>query len=337
MSQNITIKDIARHFNVSITTVSKALNGKPGISADTCKMINDYAVENNYEKNLSAVALKKGKLKTIGVVLPDISESFYSLAVSGIGNEAKAQGYNVAIMESKNDPKTEIENIKQLKSGNIAGIIICLSKLSGYSLDYLQQIQEQGFPVVFFDRVPTDKNFYTVSCDLYNASQEIVDYLWEKGHQSIGIIRGPQSLYTSLERMKGFMQGLNKKGHKTNGSLFSTTDLSYEGTRKAMKDILSQKEKPTAVVTFNDYVALDAIKYILEETKMKINEDIVTVSYGNLMFTKYIEKNKPIASVEQYPEEQGKQAMKMLMSLINGKPLVTNRTVIKGTLIKHFE
>ncbi len=337
MSRSITIKDIARHFNISITTVSKALNGKPGISRETCEKIIDYANQMNYEKNLNAVALKKGKLKTFGVVLPDISESFYSLAVSGIGDQAKAEGYNVAIMESKNDPITEIENIRQLKSGNIAGLIICLTKLSGYSLDYLQQIQEQGFPVVFFDRVPTDKNFYTVSCDLYNASQEIVDYLWAKGHHHIGIIRGPQSLYTSLERMKGFMEGLKKKKHKTDGSLFSTTDLSYEGTRKAMKDILFQKVKPTAVVTFNDYVALDALKYIREETDLIVNKDIVTVSYGNLIFTKYIEKNKPIASIEQYPEQQGIEAVKLLMSLIKEEPLTNRKTLIKGSLIKHFE
>lgn len=337
MSNNITIKDIARHFNVSVTTVSKALNGLPGIGSETRDKITAYALENNYEKNLSALALKKGKLKTIGVVLPDISEIFFSQAVSGIGLVAKKEGYNVAIMESHNDPKIEAENIRQLKSGNVAGIIICLSKLSGYSLDYLQQIQQQGLPVVFFDRVPHDENFYTVSCDLYNASQEIVDFLWENGHYKIGIIRGPQSLYTSLERMKGFMEGLNKKGHKTNGNLFSTTDLSYEGTRKAMKDILSKKEKPTAVVTFNDYVALDAIKYILEETNMVINKDIVTVSYGNLLFTKYIEKNKPIASVEQYPEEQGRHAAKMLISLINHVPLASNKIIIKGKLVKHFE
>lgn len=337
MSHNITIKDIARHFKVSITTVSKALNGQLGVSETTRNMINEYAVAHNYEKNLNALALKKGKFKTIGVVLPDISETFFSHAVSGIGLVAKKEGYNVAFMESHNDPKIEIENIKQLKSGNIAGIVICLSKLSGYSLDYLLQVQAQGTPIVFFDRVPNDENFYTVSCDLYNASLDIVDYLWSHGHHSIGIIRGPQSLYTSLERMKGFMEGLNKKGYKTNGDLFSTTDLSYEGTRQAMKDILSQKEKPTAVVTFNDYVALDAIKYILEETDMVINKDIVTVSYGNLLFTKYIEKHKPIASVEQYPEEQGRQAASMLISLINNQPLSTKKVIIKGTLVKHFE
>lgn len=337
MKKTLTIKDIARYFNISVATVSKALNNIPGISERKRKEIQDYALKNNYEKNLSAIALKKGKQKTIGVIIPEIADDFFALAVSGISKEAKNNNYNVTFMESHNDPLVEIENIKQLKSSNVAGIILCLCKLSGYSLNYLINVQNNGTPVVFFDRIPNDEVFYTVSCDLYNASEKIVDYLWSKGHHKIAVIRGPQSLYTSLERLKGFMGGLNKKGYKTNAHLFATTDLSYEGTEKAMQEILSHNEKPTAIVTFNDYVAFDAIKYIREQTQLVLNKDILIVSYGNLPFTKYIEKNKPFASIEQYPTEQGKQAAKMLLSLINKEELSKKKIVIKGKLIRHFE
>ncbi len=336
MHKPITIKDIAKAVKVSITTVSKALNNDPVISQKTREMVQAYAKEHNYEKNRAAVGFKTGKNYTIGVILPEISEVFYSLAISGIGQEAINSGYNVIFSESHNNMTEEQKIVSMLSKSSIDGLIICLTKVSGYSIKDLMRLQRSGLPVVFFDRVPKDDMFYTVSVDLFHASMEIIDYLWAQGHKNIALIKGPQSLYTSVERMKGFMEGLHKKRIKANGMLFATTDLTIESTRKAMQEILSQEVKPTAVVAFNDYVALDAIQYIKEETPLEINKDICFVSYGNLPFTNYIENLKPVASIEQFPVEQGRLATRMLIDILNKKEIPEKKILIKGKLINHL-
>lgn len=144
----------------------------------------------------------------------------------------------------------------------------------------------------------------------------------------------------SKERMRGFMEGLNKKRVKTDASLFATSDLTKESTWKAMKEILLQKNKPTAVVAFNDYVALDAIQYVHLNTDLKINKDIVFVSYANLPITQYIVNAKPIASIEQFPYEQGKVATEMLFDIIEGEKefsLRDRHIIIEGELKVHLK
>ncbi|MCU7693175.1 LacI family DNA-binding transcriptional regulator [Haoranjiania flava] len=336
-NKNITIKEIAKKLNVSISTVSRALNDHPGIGKKNRERIKQFAQEHNYQKNLTALYFKTGKSFTIGVIVPEITETFFSRAITGIEDVATENGYNVFFSQSHNDIEKEKEIISLYRKSGIDGLLVSLSK-STRNIEHFKELQESGVPVIFFDRIPKDSSMYTVSCDLFNSSKLLIDFLWEKGHKTIGLIKGPSSLNATMERMRGFMEGLNKKRVKTDPALFATSDLTREGTRKAMEDILSQKKKPTAIVAFNDYVALDAIQYIQEKTSMKINEDICFVSYANVPITNYIDVAKPIASIEQFPYEQGKLATELLLKIL-GDPqteLTDRHVVLEGKLIEHF-
>jgi DNA-binding LacI/PurR family transcriptional regulator len=174
-----------------------------------------------------------------------------------------------------------------------------------------------------------------------SGTREAIEFLIDQGHRRIGIINGPEEMKSSKERTETYKQVLIKKRLKIDLSLVVSTDLTPEGTCNAMKTLLSQKPRPTAIVAINDYVALDAMQYA-RKAKLKINKDICFVSYANLSITSYLE-TPPMASVEQYPFEQGSKAAALLMELLQQVPKegqpegpeTFRNIVINGQLIVH--
>ncbi len=312
MAVNTTIKELARLSNVSISTVSRALNDHPSIGTQTKERIKKLALELNYEPNIAAIQFKKGCSMTIGVIVPELSETFFSTAVSGIEDVAMLNGYNVIIGQSHNDIEKERKIVDSFKKNRVDGILVSLSKTTR-NTSHFKELERYNIPVIYFDRVPNTKDNHTVSSDLYKASMDIVDFLWTEGHRDIALLKGPNCMTSTTERMRGFMDGLIKRKVKTDASLFGITDLSKEGTYNAMKDILSQRNRPTAVIAFNDYVALDAMEYVQSYTSLKLNKDIIFVSYANNPLLSYLRNYSPAASVEQFPYRQGQLAMEMFL------------------------
>lgn len=317
MANNITIKELAQMCDVSISTVSRALNDHPSIGVATKERIKQLAEKLNYEPNIAAIQFKKGCTMTIGVIVPELSETFFSTAVSGIEDTAMLNGYNVIFGQSHNDLEKEKKIVESFKKSRVDGILVSLSKTTR-NINHFKELEKNNIPVIFFDRVPSQKDVFSVSSDLYKVSMEIADYLWSEGHRDIALLKGPNCLTSTSERMRGFMDGLIKRKVKTDGSLFGITDLSKESTYNAMKDILSQKNRPTAVIAFNDYVALDAMEYIHEYTSLRINQDIIFVSYANNPVLSYLKLFSPAASVEQFPYRQGQLAMEMFLDIKEG-------------------
>lgn len=164
----------------------------------------------------------------------------------------------------------------------------------------------------FFDRIPPIKDIHYVSSNLETGTFDAVNFLLKKGHRTIGMINGPGTLVASHERKEGYIRAMTANRLKFDPSLIIGCDLSEEGTISAMDTILNHRRKPTAIVTFNDYVALFAMRY----TKSLGLQDIDFVSYANLPIINYMD-HTPIASVEQFPYKQGKKAADILIDLIN--------------------
>ncbi|MDQ6889782.1 MAG: substrate-binding domain-containing protein, partial [Bacteroidota bacterium] len=166
-----------------------------------------------------------------------------------------------------------------------------------------------------------------------------IEFLISKGHRRIGVINGPEEMKSCQERTATYMDVLQKKRIKIDLGLVVSTDLTQEGTQKAMEELLTLKYPPTAIVTINDYVALDAIQYA-RKSKLKINKDISFVSYANLPITNYLEF-PPLASVEQYPYEQAKKATEILFDILSpnddegDKKPGYNNILVEGRLIIH--
>jgi DNA-binding LacI/PurR family transcriptional regulator len=328
-----TIKEIAKKLNVSVSTVSRALHDHPSIGLRTRTQVQQLAKELNYEPNQAAVSFKQGKSLTIGVILPNLGEEFFSIAINGIEDVATKNKYTVLIGQSHDDVEREKQIVDTMRRHRVDGIIVSLAKTTKI-YDHFTGLKDYNIPVVFFDRVPNLPDAYSVMCNLENSSVELVDWLVSKGHKKIGFIKGPDAIIQSSQRLDGYREGLLKNKIKPDSSLVVTTDLSKRKTQDAMHKLLALKNRPTAVIAFNDYVAMEAMHYAREQG-IKINKDIFFVSYANLPITSYMDE-PPVASVEQYPYQQAEKATAILFLLINSKsadPKIPFKTVLESKVV----
>jgi LacI family repressor for deo operon, udp, cdd, tsx, nupC, and nupG len=325
-----TIKEIAKRLNVSISTVSRALHDHPSIGLRTKMRIQELAKELNYEPNQTAIFFQQGKTFTIGVILPDLSEAFFSSAISGIEDLASKNNYTVLMAQSHENEETEKKIVETMKNHRVDGLLVSISKNTS-CYDHFEMLKKNNIPVVFFDRIPKISNIHYVACDMKTGTKEAVDFLLKKGHRIIGMINGPETLLACQDRLEGYLQAMKKNRLKFDPLLIVSSNLTTQNTYDAIKHLLSLKRKPTAIVTFNDYVALDAIQYA-KQAKLKINKDICFVSYANLPLIHYMESS-PLASVEQYPYLQGQKATETLLELISGKQLQDENDIVYYKII----
>jgi DNA-binding LacI/PurR family transcriptional regulator len=333
----VTIKEIAGRLNVSVSTISRALHDHPSIGLSMRLQVQKLAQELKYEPNQAAISFKQGKTFTIGVILPNLGEEFFSIAINGIEDVATKNKYTVLIGQSHDDTEREKLIADTMRKHRIDGLIVSLSK-NTVSYEHFDLLKEHGVPVVFFDRVPDTADSYTVSCNLKDSSVKLVDWLVSKGHTKIGFIKGPDSMLPSQERLDGYFEGLKKNKLPVNKAYVVQTDLGQKKTQEAIRQLLSLKERPTAVIAFNDYVALEVIKYTRSKG-LKINKDIFFVSYANLPITSYLDE-PPIASVEQFPYQQAEKATDILFQLINAKGAKENiekKVILESKVIVNKE
>jgi len=311
-----TIKEIAIQLNVSVSTVSRALHNHPSIGLQTRLRVQALAKELNYEPNQTAIFFKQGKTSTIGVILPRFSEEFFSLAINGIEDMASMNKYNVLIGQSQDNMEKEKRIVDMMKNNRVDGLLVSVSKNTS-SYEHFENLRNYNIPVVFFDCVPDLPGLNSVSCNLGTGTLQAVTYLVKKGHTRIGLLNGPSQLQATAQRRDFFEQGLKKNLLKIHPSLIVETDLSAAGNQTALRQMLSQAKPPTAVVAFNDYVALDAMQYLRTQKSAKV-KNIGFVSFAHLPLCRYLD-NPPLASVEQFPYEQGYKAMEMLYHLLNSR------------------
>lgn len=307
-----TLKDIARILNISVSSVSRALHDHPSIGATTSQKVKKIAAELEYEPNLAAVFFQKGKTFTIGVILPELSEAFFSSAISAIEDVAYKSNYTVLLAQSHDSEQMEKQLVEKMKNHRVDGLLISIAK-STSSFEHFEMLKRYNIPVVFFDRIPPISRIHYVACNMETGTIEAVNYLLKKGHRSIGMINGPKTLYASGERKEGYIKALVKNRLKYDPSLMVNCDLTPEGTIAAIEAMINNKRKPTAIVTFNDYVALYAMKYAKQN---HLEKDISFVSYANLPLLDYTEYY-PLASVEQFPYLQAQKAADILFILLN--------------------
>lgn len=316
MPKQVTIKDIAQSLNISPSTVSRALNDHPSIGEITKERIKEKAAELKYERNQTAVFFQQGKTFTIGVILPELGESFFSASISAIEETAYKRNYLILSAQSHDNEEKEKDMVQRMKIHRVDGIIASVGK-STSSFEHFEMLKEYDIPIVFFDRIPPLKDIHYVACDVEAGAMEAVNFLLKRGHRVIGMINGPETLTASSERQEGYLKAMAKNRLKFDPSLVVNCDLSKEGTVEALEEILNNKRKPTAIVTFNDYVYFFAAKHIRKLIPKKEDQPEF-VSFANLPMTQYMSQSL-IASVEQFPRLQAQKATDILLDLIANK------------------
>jgi len=329
-----TIKEIADKLNISVSTVSRALHDHPSIGLRTKNLVKQMAAEINYEPNQRAIFFQQKKSFTIGVILPELTEAFFAEAISGIEDAAVKSNYIVLLGQSHDDVEREKKIVESMRSHRVDGLIVSITK-NTTSYTHFENLSKYNIPVVFFDRIPNLPNINYIACNMVMATTQAVDFLLKQKHRVIGMINGPAKLFASQEREKGFIQAVTKNRLKYDPSLVVSSNLTREGTYAAMEQLLSAKRKPTAIVTFNDHVALDAVKYARSKN-IAVNKDLSFVSFANLPFSSHA-AYPPMASVEQYPYQQGQKATEMLFNLLQDEKNTPgyHKTIIEPTLVVH--
>ena len=335
-----TLKEIAKKLNFSVSTVSRALNNHPSIGLRTTAQVQKLAKEMGYEPNRMALLFKQQKTNILGVILPNLSEEFFSQAINGIENIARRNDYSVLIGQSHDKLEEEIKLVAAMKNHRVDGVIASIT-MNTQNHQHFEELKKYNIPVVFFDRVPESNDVHKVASNFISSTRQAVEFLIAQGHKRIGIINGPEEMKSCKERVKSYMDTISGKKIKIDLSLVVSTDMSQEQVHQATEHLLTLKKPPTAILTINDYVALDAIQHV-RRNKSGHDKNIVFVSYANLPITNYV-AHPPVASVEQYPYEQAEKATQILFELLEEKDKKKDiyeeeffrNVIIEGQLVIH--
>lgn len=314
MKKGVTLKDIAQKLNMSISTVSKALKDDSSISALTKKRVRKFADECNYIANESARHFQQNKSFTIGLIVPDLLDHFFVMAINGIEEIALKENYNLLLTQSHEDVKKE-ENIANVMIRNrVDGLIVAVTK-NTVDMALFQKFKSVGIPVICIVREPQNHLFTHVSVDNVEGAFKATNFLIKRGHRRVAHIMGPATLQISLVRLEGYKKALKKNNIPLDLQLVKEVDFTKEDTEQAMKELMKLKSPPTAIFTFKNYITLDAIGFLKKKYPERLDK-IDFTDFGNLPLFDYVE-HKPVASVDEDFYEVGKQAALLLFKMIN--------------------
>ena len=313
MSETYTLKDLARMLKMSPSTVSKALNDYPTISEMTRQRVRELADRLNYSPDPAAVSFKRKKSFTIGVIIPNLTDHFYAIAVGGIEEYAMRQGYKCMVCQHFEDLERERDFCRMLERNKVDGLIVSISR-STSDIAHFRHLEDRGIPVVYFVRRPGAEETFHVTSNVYQGSLDAVKYLAVKGHRRIGNILGPPGLIATADRLNGYREGLRISGLPWDEALTANSDLSETGTITALEQLTSLQDPPTAIITFKDYVSLDAMLHLKKKSDSQI-KSIEFIGFGNLPMLRYLD-NPPLASLEEQCAAIGRRSAELLMSRI---------------------
>ncbi|HWK04899.1 MAG TPA: LacI family DNA-binding transcriptional regulator [Puia sp.] len=318
----LTIKDIAKALNLSVSTVSKALRGSHEISGDTKKAVMAYASEHNYKPNPIAQSLKRGRSKSIGVIVCNIDNNFFSQVINGIESIAQNKDYNVIITQSQESYEREVSNSEHLSSRSVDGLIISLSAETR-NVDHLVKLHQKGLPIVLFDRVTDEIHTHTVIANNYKGAYEATQHLLQQGFRRIAHITSSGSLSITLERLAGYRKALEDAGLKPDDRYIKFCQhggMIQEETCQALEELLQLPDKPDAIFTASDRLSTTTLSQ-LSKRKIRIPQQIGLVGFTNSISADIF--NPSLTAVVQPALEMGKLATEMLIQLIESKRPVT--------------
>ena len=310
----VTIKDIARELGISPSTVSRALKDHPDISAETKKAVNELADKLNYQPNIVALSLRQKKTNTIGVVIPEIVNTFFSTVISGIEDVAYEAGYNVILAQSNESYQREVTDMKALFNSRVDGMLLSLSRETT-NFDHIESIISKGVPIVLYDRFYSNPNLSKVIVDDYIGAKEAVLHLIEQGCKRIAHLEGAPNLIISKDRLRGYQDALSESNLeiRENYTVVCPSNSFEEGQRAAQK-LLSLSIPPDAIFATNDPMAMGAILAI-KEKGLSIPDDVAVVGFSNYFFAQITDPS--LTSVDQPGFEMGQEAARLLIRQID--------------------
>lgn len=332
-SGQVTIKDIARELNISVSTVSRALADNPLVKSATKKAVTELAEKLNYQPNFTALSLRNNTTKTLGVILPQVVHEFFANVLRGIEDVAYSRGYSVIICNTHESFEREVIDAKTLMNGRVDGVLACVSKETK-DFKHFQEFKNRNIPLVFFDCIVDGIDTDKVIIDDHDAAFNAVCHLLDSGRNNIAYIGGPEALLISKNRFKGYQDALEERGMKMNDDLVVHNNAGkFEDGQKSIENILSKNKKIDGVFAATDMLALGAIKW-LKSVGYTVPKDVSVCGFSNWQISEIYEPS--LTTVDQPGYDMGEISANLLFSQIAHKDdevYISETKVLKTSLI----
>jgi DNA-binding LacI/PurR family transcriptional regulator len=327
------IKDIANQAGVAISTVSNVINKTRFVSAQTEQKVLDAVEKLDYRPNIIARGLRTKNIRTIGVIVPDISSSFFSQVIYGIEEMARKRNYTMILGCTGFDFKEEIRITNKLIDSFISGLIF----FSGFdNYEFIKKIYDKNIPLVILDKDLGDVDIPTVVIDNLSAIETGIDYLYKYNHRKIAYVSFTKDKQTTVrQRYEGYLKGLKKHNIEFDPDLvlmseemrLHETELSYE----IVREFLKKGKIPTAFLTVADVFAYGVLRALKDEG-YKVPDDISVMGFDNILFSQFT--NPLLTTIRQPKRLMGNIAMNLLLDIIENKEIKEKKIIVPTEIIE---
>jgi len=324
----ITIYDVARVAGVSMATVSRVVNGNPNVKPATRKRVLETIESLGYRPNAVARGLASKKTTTVGVVIPDISNSFFAEVVRGIEDIARMYHYNIILSNSDKNVDKELSLINTLLEKQVDGLLFMGGEVTE---EHLNIFKTSTVPIVLAATKDPQNRFPSVDIDHFQAAKDAVNAFIQSGHKKIALISGPLTdPLNGLARFEGYKSALAEAEIPFTEEYVRIGDFRYESGMKAMKYFLEQSEVPTAVFATSDEMAVGAI-HSIQDNGLSVPNDIEIRGFDNTPISSMV---RPLLSTVAQPQyDIGAVAMRFLTKHMNDEPIADQTVVLEHELV----
>lgn len=328
MPHFVTIKDIARELNISVSTVSRAMRDTYDVSKDTKDKVLAMAAKLNYKPNFNATGLAKGSTHNIGILLPRVTNYYFSTAITGIQQVALEKGYHIILYLTDDSPERELDILHNLSLTSVDGLLVSTSSAAETSAHFLEVIKE-GVPVVFFDRVATNINTSKVMQDDFNGAFATVEHLIAQGYRKIAHVSGPAGLAMSTQRAKGYLAAMEKHQLPVKEEWIIHSGFSQEEGEADAEQLLALAERPDAIFAANDRKAIGCM-LTLKKHGIAIGPEIGVAGFTGDPVSKLI--TPTLTTMAEPALEIGQKSCELLLKHISKKHFIPEEVILPGTL-----
>jgi len=321
----VNLKQLAKELNVSVSTVSRALRDSWEISTPTKKRVFDLAKKMNFQPNPYASSLRKQRSRTIAIVIPEIANNFFALAIKGIETVAREKGYHVLIYFTNEKESEEVSIASNLQSGRVDGVIL---SLSGEALDHrhLLELQQRNIPLVFFDRICDGIDAPKVTTNDYESGFVATEHLIKAGCRRVAHLTVSMNVSISPHRMRGYTDALLRYDRRFDQGLVLHCGSDDEENYRMIRDLLSSPGRPDGIFASVEKLAVQ-VYHVCRELHLDIPRDVKVISFSNLITASLL--NPSLTTIAQPAYDMGKEAATILFRRLEKKYIVeTNDRII---------
>lgn len=327
----VTIDDIAKRVGVSPTTVSRVINNSSYVKTETREKVLEVIKEMNYVPSAIARNLSKRENNTIGIIVPDITNSYFGEIIKGISKTAEEKGLNIILFNTNNDVNSELKALKEIKKHRLKGVIMTPSfSNNNLEKDFIETIESLDMPIVL---VSADLNYIKLNgvfVDDFKGGYDAASLLIKEGHRKIGIIKGITESSTSENRLKGYKKALSENNIEICEDYIKNGEFSLEKAYEITKNFLDTENPPTALIVCSNKMTLGVIKGLFEKNK-SIPDDISLIAFNKIDLIDIV--GIKLTYIEDSPIDLGKEAIKLLIEKFESKEDKIKRISIPPKLV----